>query len=559
MATKQKLLIPGIIAGAVAIGGIAAYFYLKVIPAQQGTSSVASAEIVPDEAWMAGYIDITSDSWDKLRDFGTPEAQDIVFGGFDAMTADIKESLAKEKLDYDKDIKPWLGSVMFAMVPAAEKVALTPGADKIPEPAEPGMLVVVGIKDKAEALSFANKMRQKDNLEVKETEHKGVKILEVESTGSPSFVAILEHHLAVSNKQDVVKKAIDSSKGDPSLASDGDAKRALEESMKMDNPVAQFFIPDYGQLIEQASAFNPNNPLPPQLRDQLDQIKSVSVGMGIDNDGVRFRAITKVDPNAFKWDFKPIQGKIISQFPDNTLLSANGGNLSQQWQYTVEQLESLPEFKEGLDQVRQQIRSTTQLDLDKDIIGWMDKEVGLALIPGNEGLLQSVGFGGTFVFKTSDRKKAEATFAKFDDLAKQSNVPVNKGKIGNVEVTQWQFPPTKETLVGHGWLDNETVFFAIGDPIIQTMASKPQKTLDQSETFKAVTKSLPQSNSGYFYVNMDEANKVILSNPAIQGQGLITAEAEAIMKSIRGVGIASTQIDKSTYTGDMLLALKPKS
>lgn len=92
MATKWKLIVPGIIAGAVAIGGIAAYFYLKVIPAREGTSPVASAKIVPDEAWMAGYVDITSDSWEKLKDFGTPEAQDLVFGGFDEMTADIKKS-----------------------------------------------------------------------------------------------------------------------------------------------------------------------------------------------------------------------------------------------------------------------------------------------------------------------------------------------------------------------------------------------------------------------------------------------------------------------------------
>lgn len=546
MATKWKLIVPGIIAGAVAIGGVAAYFYLKVIPAREGTSPVASAKIVPDEAWMAGYVDITSDSWEKLKDFGTPEAQDLVFGGFDTMTADIKKELAEDKLDYDKDIKPWLGSVMFAAVPASE--------DK---PA-PSMLMVIGIKDKVEVLNFANKMKDKEDLEVKETDHKGVKILEIDASGSPSYVAILENHLAMSDNQDVVKKAIDSSKGDPSLASDGETRKILEESLKMDNPVAQIFIPNYGKLITQAAAFNPSNPLPPQLKDQLDQIKSVSVGMGIDNEGVRFRAVTKVNPDSFKWEFKPVPGKIISQFPANTLLSANAGNLSSQWNYALQQLDSVPEFKEGLDEVRQQIRQTTQLDLDKDIIGWMDKEVGLALIPGNQGVLQSVGFGGTLVFKTSDRAKAEATFAKLDDLVKQSNVPVNKSKIGNVDVTQWQFPPTKETLAGHGWIDNETVFFAIGDPIIKVMA-KPDKTLDQSETFKSVTRTLPQSNSGYFFVNMDEANKVILSNPVITSQGLITPEVEAVLKSIRGIGVASTQMDKSTYTGDVLLALKPKS
>ncbi|NJM64589.1 MAG: DUF3352 domain-containing protein [Acaryochloris sp. RU_4_1] len=549
MATKWKVIVPSIIAGTVAIGGIAAYLYLKVIPAREGTSPVASAKIVPDEAWMAGYIDVNADSWNKLREFGTPEAQKLIFGSFDSMTAEVKKELTKEKLDYDKDIKPWLGSIMFAMVPVTEKSP------------EPSVLMVVGIKDKVEALNFANKLKDKKELKVKETEHKGVKILEIGSSagsGSPGFVAILDNHLALSDKPDIVKKAIDSSKGDPSLA-DGDAAKILEDTMKLDNPVAQIFVPNYGQLIEHFGALNPTQPFPPQLKAQLNQIKSVSVGMGIDNEGVRFRAITKVNPDSFKWEFKPVPGKIIAQFPANTLMSANGGDISGQWKYALTQLESLPEFKTGLDQVREQVRQATQLDLDKDIIGWMDGEVGLALIPGNEGLLQSVGFGGTLVFKTSDRTKAEATFAKFDDLAKQSNIPVNKSKIGNVEVTQWQFPPTKEILAGHGWLDKETVFVAIGNPIIKTMATKPDKPLDQSEAFKSITKSLPQSNSGYFYVNMDEANKLILNNPAIQSSGFLDPESEAILKSIRGLGMASTQQDKSTYTGDILLALKPKS
>ncbi|WP_262562110.1 hypothetical protein [Acaryochloris sp. CCMEE 5410] len=57
MATKWKLIVPGIIAGAVAIGGIAAYFYLKVIPAREGTSPVASAKLCPMKpGWQAMLI-----------------------------------------------------------------------------------------------------------------------------------------------------------------------------------------------------------------------------------------------------------------------------------------------------------------------------------------------------------------------------------------------------------------------------------------------------------------------------------------------------------------------
>ncbi|NJK40297.1 MAG: DUF3352 domain-containing protein, partial [Acaryochloridaceae cyanobacterium SU_2_1] len=396
MAKNGKLIAGGIAAGVITAGGVGAYLYLKVIPAVEGTSPVSSAKIVPDEALAAGYMEINAESWDKLRQFGTPEAQKLVFGSFDQATKEVKEELAKEQLDFAKDIQPWVGSLMVAMVPT-EKDA-------------PEMLMVVGIKDKLAALDFANKIKKKDKLQVKETKYKDVDILAVTSggSGSPGYVAILDNHIALSDKETVVKKAIDSAKGEPSLGSNSESAKAIENSLNLDNPVAQFYIPNYGKLLEKTAALSGTAPLPPTL---LNQVKSVSVGMGIDKEGIRIKGITTVDPNQFKWEFKPVPGKILAEFPANTLLSANGGGLSQQWAMLLKQFESVPELKQGLDESRQQIRQATQLDLDKDIISWMDGEMAIALIPSKEGILAPIGVGGTLIFKTSNRKTAEATLA----------------------------------------------------------------------------------------------------------------------------------------------------
>lgn len=542
MAKNGKLIAGGVAAGVIAAGGIGAYLYLKVIPAVEGTSPVASAKIVPDEALAAGYMELDSKSWDKLRQFGTPEAQKLVFGGFDQATQGIKDDLAKEQLDFAKDIQPWVGSLMVAMVPSEKN--------------EPEMLMVVGIKDKLAALDFANKMKKKDKLQVKETKYKGVDVLAVTNgaNGSPGYVAILDNHLALSDKEAVVKKAIDSAQGQPSLASDGESAKAIEESLKVDNPVAQFYIPNYGKLLEQTSALSGGTPIPPAL---LDQVKSVAVGMGIDNEGIRIRSIMKVNPDKVKWEFKPVPGKILAEFPANTLLSANGGGLSQQWATLIKQYESVPEFKKSLDQARQEIRQATQLDLDQDIISWMDGEMGLALIPSSEGILAPIGLGGTLVFKTSKRQVAETTLAKLDDLVQKNKVSVVKNKVDGTEVTQWQ-TPDKQTVMGHGWLDQETVFLAVGDPIVKVITSKPNQSLDQSEIFKSVTQSLPKSNNGYFYINMEETQKVLSSNVTLASLGFITPETDAIIKSIRGIAAAGEQTDASTLTADLLIALKPK-
>lgn len=550
MAKNWKYIIPGLIAGTLAVGGVAAYLYLKVIPAQEGTSTLAIAKIIPDEAWMTASINLDFEAWQKLEQFGTSEAQKLYREGLDTLIKELDQELAEDDLSYSKDLKPWLGNAMMAFLPA-EKPGETPE-----------FLVVIGIKDKLAAADFYNKVKKEDSLKIQETkQYKGVEIVKIgaDQSDEPGYVAILENHLAASDQVTTVKKAIDASQGAPSLATTGASAKAFQ-SLKLDNSVAQFHLLDYAEAIDQLDILDEADApeIPPELEEQLKQVKSISMGMGIDDQGIRFRSVTQFDPKLWKGQFDPIPGKIISRFPANTLLSANGGNIKKQWPLFVEQFSGIPEFASAIDAMRIYVRQTTRLDVDRDIISWMDGEVGFALIPSKEGILEPVGFGGTLVFDTSDRKKATATFAKLDTFAKQNKIEVTNSKIGDVTVTHWQIPSVGKNIIGRGWLDDNTMFITVGQPITQVMANRPQKTLDQSDNFQSVTKSLPQ-DSGYFYVNMEKANRLLFSYPEVANNSEFnTPEVKAILNSIQGIGMANAQTDSSTLTSEFLLVLKPK-
>lgn len=102
-------------------------------------------------------------------------------------------------------------------------------------------------------------------------------------------------------------------------------------------------------------------------------------------------------------------------------------------------------------------------------------------------------------------------------------------------------------LLAHGWLDRDTVFIALGGPIADAIATQPDRSLDQSDTFKAVTGSLQQPNGGYFYFNMDRALSLV-TRFAAQGQP-IPAEASAVLNSIHGIGVTANRPDKLTRQG----------
>jgi hypothetical protein len=544
---KSSFLIPVIGTAVIIAGGIAAYMYLK--GGADSSSPLGSAKLVPATALMATYIDTNPEFWNKLQQFGTPEAQKLLAKEFQDFN---QQMLNDSQISYEADIKPWVGGVMIAVLPPeAKKVS----QNNFRSPEAPNFLLVVNIKDKIAALKFANKLKDKKNVKVQESDYKGQKIIESTDKGQPTYVTVLnnEHLLLTSNKQSV-EKAIDTYKGEPSFASKEGANEILGKGVDVKNSLAQIYVPDYANMVQQLTAFNPQSQkLPPQTLAQIKQVKSMTAGVGIDDAGLRFKAIVNLDPQLNKFQYETTSSKIVEQFPSETLALVSGQGISKSWQTFVEQSKDYPELNQGLQQARTQLK-ILQLDVDKDIFGWMNGEFGLGAIQSNQGLLANVGFGGALVLNTSDRKTAEATFTKLDNFAKQQSLNVAQKSIGGKNVTEWQIPQ-QGALIAHGWLNDNTAFLAIGGPVADTLVDRKGAALDQSDSFKTITGSLQKPNGGYFYLDMDKT-KTIIERLSTQSQPL-PPDAIAILTSIRGIGVTVNSPSKSMTQMELLLSLKP--
>ncbi|MDZ7962773.1 MAG: DUF3352 domain-containing protein [Aulosira sp. DedQUE10] len=557
--SKSKFFIPTIGAAVVLTGGIAAYMYFKGGPVGDSAGALGSAKVVPSTALMATYITTDPQAWAKLQQFGTPEAQQLVAKGLESLNQDM---LKDTNISYEKDIKPWVGGVMVAVLPPNP---VKPAQFNTPSAApnkptklqpEPNMLLVVGIKDKIGALNFGNKLKAQKGIKFQEIEYKGEKITEATDKGKPTYSVVLNNsQLLLSPEKPAIEQAIDTFKGQPSFANKEGASNIFAKGVDVKNTLAQIYIPDYAGMIQQLAAANPQGTqLPPQTLKQLQQVKSMVAGVGVDDAGLRIKAIANLDPQINKFQYQNTQAKIVGQFPTDTFALISGQGISRTWSTLLEQSKDYPEFNQAVAQVRQQLKQIN-LDLDKDVLGWMDGEFAMGTIPSNQGILASVGFGGAFLFDTSDRKTAEATLSKLDDLIKKQPVTVAHRNIDGKNVTEWQIPQ-QGALLSHGWLDQDTVFIAIGNPIAEAIAAKKNQSLDNSDTFKAVTGTLQKPNGGYFYLDLDKTMTLVNRFAAAQP---LPPQANTILGSIRGVGVTATSPDKSISQVEMLLALKPKT
>ncbi|MGB3656267.1 MAG: DUF3352 domain-containing protein [Rivularia sp. (in: cyanobacteria)] len=551
MSIKPKFLIPAIGAAVVVVGGIAMYSYMIGGPSGGISDATASAKLVPDDAMMATYIATDSKAWSKLEQFGTPEAQKIVA----AELKNFNENLSSDdSITYDKDLKPWVGGVMVAVLPPqkvqpAQNNTENNTQNNTQASAEPNILLVVGIKDKVEALNFSNKLKQQKNVKTKEIKYKGQTIQETKGKGSPTYSTILDDRVLFSLSQNALTQAIDTYKGEPSFLRKSGASQVMGNNLNLENTLAQVYVPDYSDMVKQLIATNPRaQQLPPQTLEQLKQIKSVVAGIGVDEGGLRIKANTNLDAQKVKYQYEKTPGKVLSQLPQNTIALISGGGISKWWAAFVEQAKDNPELNVTLQQARGQLK-LVNIDLDKDVFGWMDGEFGIAAIPIEQGLLKQIGFGGAFLFHTGDRQTAEATFSKLDNLAKAQSIQIAQKDIDGKSITEWQIPG-QGALLAHGWLDEQTAILAVGGPIAETLTQKGLQSLNSGETFQGITATLPQENGGYFYLDMEKAL------PIVNRFSPQTPEAIAILNSIRGIGVTATSPNKSLTQVEMLLALK---
>ncbi len=555
---KSKFLVPAIGAAVVVVGGIAAYMYFLKGPTGDAEGALASAKIIPNEALMATYITTESQAWSQLEKFGTPEARKIVTEGLKEFH---QKNLEGNNISYEQDIKPWLGGVMVAILPpngvkpAQSSSTDTPTNTNSSSSNTPNTLMVVGIKDKVAALNFANKIKQQDNVKVTETDYKGEKIIISQGTGSSQYSAILDNnsYIVVADNQRLVEKSIDTLKGGASFVSKPGANEILSKKPAVENAIAQVYIPDYAEMVETLSKTNPEaTPIPPQNLEQIKQIKSMVAGVGIDNVGIRMKATVNLDPKLNPYQYENSPGQIVARFPQDTIAMVAGKGINRWWNAVVEQSQNIPEMQATVDGARTYSKYAN-LDLDQEVFAWMDGEFGLALIPSNQGVLAQTGFGGAFVVDTQDRKTAESTLGKLDQLIKTQNPAINitKRNISGKDVTEWEIPG-QGAFVSHGWLDQDTVFLTLGGPLANAIANN-NDNLTNSETFKSATSSLQQPNGGYFYLDMDKTMTILNRFGAVTG---IDPQAKAIFDSIRGLGITASSPDKSTSQVEFLLALK---
>jgi hypothetical protein len=206
---------------------------------------------------------------------------------------------------------------------------------------------------------------------------------------------------------------------------------------------------------------------------------------------------------------------LLSLLPSNVYGSISSRNLNYQWQWFVNESKLQPTYKifvEGLKMIAPIIAgSGVNLDIEKDIISWIDGEYAVVAFPSESSPLKEINSDLTFgaLIRTS---KPEAANAALDKLVKYANsfskdvIQVKKRQIGATLLTSFEYPDDRDagktqSIFAYGWRDRQTLLLTLGASTASAFIPTPKTSLAESAEFRDAIADVPQPNFGYFYLN----------------------------------------------------------
>ena len=546
----------GIGAAAIAVVGGGAYFYF-VQRSQAIKGILGAAAVIPQEAQVVMAFNTKADPWNKLAQFGTPASQKLIGEGI--TKSPLNSLLVQSKTDYSRDVQPWLeGYIMTALVPNAA------------QPQAPAAtLVIAPTRDRNKSDAFLVKYREaltQQGARFTSKQYKDVTYHESPSRDPNNSVVTADiggQYVAIATSPTLIQQAIDTYKGsNPSLAKKPIFAKiySAANQTKITEPLLQVYLDGEVALefIGSQAKLNLNEAAIAQSRRELD---AMTLTGGTQKEGLRFEINTYLKND----NFNPLannEAKVLNLLPQETFLLVSGVNLYQSWQSLVSQAKGNASSAQLIDQIRKTVKDSIKLDLDQDILKWMNGEFAIAAIPNNQGILANPGFGFVAIAQTSDQTAAKNALEKIDKAAQSTSggllpkgVELKPKQIGDKSVVTWAIGNTN--VATRGTLDNNFVFWSMGD-LADMFVPKPARTLPESSPFQILTTGIPKSNGGYFYLNMTTALSLAdrLLPPEVKSNPNFT-EIRSVLDAINGIAVTSTNVDAKTTRLDFLFTLKP--
>lgn len=437
--------------------------------------------------------------------------------------------LANTDLDYQRDLKPWLGDeITLAM--------MTPDLDRDAENGtQPGYLLALATQDGERSREFLDLFWQKRAVAGEELtfeSYKGVRIIYNKSAFSPTpdrstsnslnpfnpkgsnawvTATVGNRFVLFANHPKVLHQAIDNVQApDLNLAASSQYQQAID---RLKGGELGLLFVNLPQLTAWLGSEIPRSI--PQPSDNL------AIALGLKSTGIFADAVWLADENA------PIAPALVSEpvaalryVPQNSAVVASGRDLNRLWQQLSATFASNPLLAELTAQPLDRLQSQWDIDLEEEIFSWADGEYALALLPRAERK------SADWLFVTEKSDAAEAAIARLDQFAKDRGESVGPFTLRDERrIVAWtELIPSSEAADDgelstlrlnarvrgvHAQTENYELIASSIETITRAFDAARGRSELQQPRFVESLEALPTPNQGYLYIDWSNGEAIL--------------------------------------------------
>ncbi|MBD2294113.1 DUF3352 domain-containing protein [Anabaena sphaerica FACHB-251] len=550
---KPSLVLTLSAAGLLIGAGSAAYwFFTQGQPFSRDLP--VGANIIPQDALFAVSLTTDTQHWKKLREFGTPETQKEL----DKNLIQLQQRLLTNNgYNFEKDIQPWVGDevTIAVLAPPVGNAPTKPVATDA-DTSEQSMVMVLPIRNPEVAKSILAQPKPLKQGKWIERTYQGIPIKQTEGQAGEKLSAALidQRFIVITDNAKTTERTIDAYKNKASLATLGGFAVNFSKTAGY-QPFAQFYV--NVPIAAKIATTAPNRRLPAQVLTQLQNNQGLAGTITLEPQGIRLKGVSWLNPNSKRvLAVENKAGSMQNRLPSETLMMWSGSNLKRLWADYVSTSRGNPFSPIKPEQLRQSVKSLTNLDLDQDFLSWMQGEFSVAVIPNTpkDATPDNFRAGLVFMVKASDakgnlRQSAETALQSLDDVVKnQYQFKVESASVAGKPVVNW-ISPFGTLTATHGWLDGDVLFFVLGAPISYKIVPKPGNTLASTLSFQQTISKESNPAKGLFFLDMERTVKSFTLNTASPSQ-------QALLAAIRTIGVTTAVNDNRSQQYDIFLELK---
>lgn len=510
-----------------------------------GLCKAQSAAIVPANApvYAAFNLDLTqakgaqriSDIYTKAIPSGSAPAD---------WRADFQEQTG---LDFDQDVLSWIGPEVGVVVTDLNALGQFSGSSGAGNPTSAAVLL--GTRDVSKsttalAKAFAN-LKEKGST-ASELTYNNVRLTKLENSqgvaGGSGYVGTINNFVILATTEEAAHAVIDAATngGDKTLANSPQFKEAMARL-----PSARV-----GTLYLSDQVFGQFQTLPRGLSSQTfmnmsNAANGLAASLGFTDQGLQIDYVVSFAADKLGASQKAMftkaanSNQALNAAPQNALLYYSGSDLKQYWNAS---LESLPaptqtEFQQSLRQIETQLG----INLEQDILSWLDGEFAFALVPAAPISSNAPGVGGLVFVEAKDQTLIQDKLSRVQSSLARNGLVFAPQTIGGVPMQVMSPGGSAGPSFGFGFIDK---FLVLGGPrdALASAVDAPKNSLVNSPLLKEVRANLPQVNTGIAYVNLDGLLDVleplVLSTAGAQAQEY-QSTGRPLLRPVKAIGMAS--------------------